>query len=453
MNRRRFLKRAARAAAGTAAFPLVVPASALGKDGAVAPSNRIVVGCIGVGWQGMNNLRGFLRQPDVEVAAVCDVCRKSTDYFMGNVTAGLEPAREAVEDYCASRTTSGQYKGCSAYTDFRDLLLRRDIDAVTVCTPDHWHGVIGVAAARAGKDIYCEKPLANSVAEGRAICDAVSRYGRILQTGSHERSNDSVRLACELVRNGRIGELGAIRVNMPNDEPHHAQVRENCDPKPTMPVPAGFDYDRWLGRAPWAPYTKMRCHFWWRFILDYGGGEMTDRGAHIIDLAQFVNDADSTGPVELSATGKAPREGLFDTFMEYQFQCRYANGVRMIGESVAPRGIRFEGADGWIFVHIHGGRLEAEPESLLTERIGPNEIHVGRTRGDHRRDFLDAVRSRSQPVAPAEAGHRTATICHLLNIAMRTGQTLAWDPQAERITNVPELNRLLVPPMRGAWSA
>ncbi len=406
------------------------------------------MGCIGVGGQGTYNMRAFMQNPDVQVVAVCDVDRRFQN--QGSSWLGLEPAKQAVETYYAGRSPAGDFKGCAAYGDFRELLARPDIDAVTVCTPDHWHGVISVAAAQAGKDIYCEKPLTNTIAEGRAVCEAVKKHSRILQTGSHERSNDSVRFAAELVRNGRIGKLHTITVNLPNSDPHHKKIMQSTTMPATMSVPATLDYDFWLGPTPKVEYTKERSHFWWRFILDYGGGEMTDRGAHIIDLAQFINDVDGTGPVELWARGTAPRSGLFNAFMEYEFECKYANGVRMIGTSKEPRGLKLEGSDGWIFIHIHGGRLEADPADLLQQSIGPNEIHLGRS-PEHHRNFLDAVKARTQPVAPAEVGHRTGTICHLLNIAMLTGRKLHWDPQGELITNDAEANRMTSRPMRSPW--
>jgi predicted dehydrogenase len=222
-------------------------------------------------------------------------------------------------------------------------------------------------------------------------------------------------------------------------------------PQPTMAVPEGLDYDMWLGPTPKAEYTKRRSHFWWRFILDYGGGEMTDRGAHIIDLAQFINNTDNTGPVEISGAGKtAPGGGLFNAFMEYSFECMYANGVRLVGTNKAPRGLKIEGSDGWIFINIHGGRLEARPESVLREQIGPGEIHVGRSRSHHQ-NFIDAVKMRQQPFASVEVGHRTATICHLINIAMLTGRKLKWDPEKETIVGDEEANRMLSRPMRSPW--
>ena len=196
---------------------------------------------------------------------------------------------------------------------------------------------------------------------------------------------------------------------------------------------------------------KKRSHFWWRYILDYGGGEMTDRGAHIIDLAQLILNMDNSGPVEINAKGEAPRDGTFNTFDKYDFHCRYANGVDMYGTTDTPRGIKFEGSDGWIFIHIHGGRLEASSEALLRETIGPNEIHLERS-PVHQRNFLNCVRTRKPPLAEAEIGHRTATICHLLNIAMSAGAALKWDPVREEITNSSELNKMVLRPMRSPWS-
>ncbi|MCX5637005.1 MAG: Gfo/Idh/MocA family oxidoreductase [Planctomycetota bacterium] len=449
VDRRSFIKNGAVLAGAAVGFPYVVSSSALGKAQATAASDRIVMGCIGVGGQGTYNMRAFLNNPDVQVAAVCDVSDESGDYW-GDLRAGLMPAQRIVEDFYGRQKSSGIYKGCGAYKDFRRLLERDDIDAVTVCTPDHWHGLISTAAARAGKDIYCEKPLTNTVAEGRAVCDAVRRYGRVLQTGSHERSNDSARFACELVRNGRIGKLHTIRITLPVDEPHHHWVKENNKPRAAMPVPEGFDYDMWLGSTPYLPYTDKCCIFWWRFILAYGGGEMTDRGAHVIDLAQLGNGTDDTGPVEISARGGQLREGRYDVFMDFEFECTYANGVRMIGQSWGKRGVKFEGTDGWVFINIHGGAIEADPVSLLREIIGPDEIHLGRSAGHHQ-DFINAVKSRGETIATAEIGHRTATICHLLNIAMQTGRKLVWDPKAERVVNDAEADRMLSSPMRSPW--
>ena len=335
-------------------------------------------------------------------------------------------------------------QGCAAYNDFRELLARDDIDAVCIGTPDHWHGLVCIAAAKAGKDMYCEKPLVNTIAEGVAVRDAIKRYGRVLQTGSHERSRPNARYACELVRNGRIGKLHTIRVNLPWDD-------RDLTPLPVpMPVPEGFDYDLWLGPTPWYPYTEKRCHFWFRYILEYSGGEVTDRGAHVIDIGQLGNGTDDTGPVEITGKGDFLRAGLFDIAVKYQFDFTYANGVKMLCTTDGPRGLKFEGTDGWIFIHIHGGNLEASSPALLKEQIGPNEIHLGRSPGHHE-DFLRAVRTRGTPMASVEVGHRSATMCHLANIAMVTGRTIKWDPVAERITNDEAAQKMCTRPMRGEW--
>ncbi|MBN1480152.1 gfo/Idh/MocA family oxidoreductase [candidate division KSB1 bacterium] len=453
MNRRTFLKSLS-CSIGVATAPVIIPGSALGKNGAVAPSDRIVIGCIGLGGQGTHNMRAFINQPDTEIRALCDVDEGVGDFDMlyqepGNRDAGLQPAVEKAIDAYKNRGAVKKPADFSTFIDFRELLARQDIDAVTVCTPDHWHGLISIAAAQAGKDIYCEKPLVNSVIEGREVCDAVQQHNRILQTGSHERSNNSVRYAYELVANGRIGTLKEIHVNMPNSDDHHMTLRQDNGPHPEMPIPKGFHYDLWLGPASWAPYTKKRAHFWWRFILETGGGEMTDRGAHIIDLAQFMNDADDSGPITLEATGEQVKSKLFDCFIEYKFECRYKNGLKLFGTSEGDRGLKLVGDQGWIFIHIHGGRLEASNPDILKSVIGPNEIHTQYSPGHHR-NFLDAVKSRKKAIAHEEIGHRTATICHLLNIGMLLNKPISWDPVKE-ISTDDAVNKMLKRPMRSPW--
>ena len=430
-TRRQFCKLAAAASAATLSIPYVVPSSALGKDGAAAPNDRIVMGCIGTGGRGGGNMRTFMGDKDVQVVAVCDVD-----------TNHRNSAQNAVHKHYGNQD-------CAAYKDFRELVARKDINAVSIATPDHWHALSSIAAAKAGMDIYCEKPLANSVGEGRAICRAVKQNKCILQTGSHERSGNA-RLGCELVRNGRIGKLHTIRINLPCSDGHHQRVKQTTEMPPTEPVPEGFDYDFWLGHTPMVPYTPMRCHFWWRFILAHGGGEMTDRGAHVIDIGQLGADTDDTGPVEIEAKGSRNTSGLFDAFMEYEFVNTYANGLKMIGQSSGTRGLKFEGTDGWIFIHIHGARLEASNPDLLKASEEAAWISLGRSPGHHR-NFLDCVKSRQDPFATAEIGHRTGTICHLNNIAMITGRKLRWDPQQEQITNDAEANAMLTPKMRPPW--
>lgn len=431
INRRDFLK------AGTIAVaaPMIVPSSALGLDNTTAPSERITLGCIGTGGKGRNNLSRFAKFNDVQIVAVCDVddnhrgaAKKMTDQHYGN--------QDALE-----------------YDDFRDLLTNESIDAVSIATPDHWHALTSIAAANAGKHIYCEKPLANSVGEGRAICDAVENNKVTLQCGSHERSTNSIRYACEQVRNGAIGDLTRIQINLPTDQNHHLQVKQSLEAPAVMPVPEHFDYDFWLGHTPMVPYTEKRCHFWWRFILAYGGGEMTDRGAHIIDIAQLGANADDTGPVEFEATGTRNKSGLFDAFMEFEFVNTYAGGLQMVGSSSGQRGLKFEGTDGWIFIHIHGGKLEASRDDIVANQQSRAQVgdDLGRSPGHHR-NFIDCVKSGEQPFATAEIGHRTATICHLNNIAMAVGRPLKWDPVKEEIIGDPEASARLTPKMRAPWS-
>jgi len=428
-TRRAFLK-----TGGAILAPTVLPASVFGRDGATAPGERIVMGMIGVGGQGSYHVRALSGNQDAHIAAVCDVDSER-----------LARAAQTVESAYAGRTKDDTYRGCDRYGDFREMIARTDIDAVLVAAPDHWHAEMAIAAMKAGKDCYIEKPLSLTVAQGRRVCEAARRYRCVLQVGSHERSRSNARFACELVRSGRIGKLHTIRVNMPvGGDP------KGIPPQPVMPVPETLDYDMWLGPAPRAPYTSKRCHFSFRYIMDYSGGEMTDRGAHVMDIAQLGNDTDDTGPVEVEGKGSRPANGLFNTFTKYAFRFRYANGVEMMGSSVGARGIRFEGTDGWIFVHIHGGNLEAEPVSLLKEKLGPNDVHLGRSPGHHQ-DFLHAIRTRGVPFAPPEVGHRTATLCHLANISMLVGKTFDWDPIAERVTNCPEADRLLRRPPRPPW--
>jgi predicted dehydrogenase len=431
MTRRAFLGAAAAGAAACA--PVIVPATALGRDGRAAPSERVVLAAIGTGGKGQHNVGQFLAMPDVQVTAVCDVDKKHLDAATG-----------AVNKHYGN-------EDCKATGDFRELLADRGIDAVCVSTPDHWHALISIAAAKTGKDIYCEKPLANSIGEGRAVCKAVRTTGRVLQVGSHERSNPKVRYACELVRRGHLGEVKTIRVQMPTDQSHHDHVRKSLQEPMPEPVPEGFDYDFWLGHTPEVPYTTGRCHFWWRFILGYGGGEMTDRGSHILDIAQFAAGKDGAGPVHVQATGERNASGLYDAFMAYSFVNTYADGLRIVGESKGPRGLRFEGTEGSLFVAIHGGEMQAEPASLLGVKI--DGFDPGRADApSHQRNFIDCVKSRETPLAPVEAGHRTATLCHLNNIAMRLGRELRWDPLVERVRNDNEANALLLPRMRAPWA-
>jgi len=424
ITRRRFLKNVTGFTAGAIAFPYIVPSSALGNAGSVAASNRIVMGCIGVGGMGTGDMRGFMSKKEVQVVAVCDVDKSQRDKAKKNV--------------------DGKYKNsdCKTYLDFRDVIARDDIDALSLAMPDHWHSIPAVMGARAGKDIHAQKPLARTIAEGRAICDAVKRYGIIWQTGSQQRSGRDFHRACELVRNGRIGKVMRVEVGLPTGG--------GSDNKPIQPVPEGVNWDFWLGPAPWVPYRGI-MHWNWRWMMDYSGGQLTDWAGHHIDIAHWGLDLERTGPVEIEGTGVYPKDGIYDVPMEYKFTCKYANGVVMTvaNNKQIPQGTKWYGESGkWIYVKR--GKLEANPASVLKEVIGPDEIKLYRS-WDHKQNFLNCVKSRKETIAPAEVAHRSISVGLLGEIAMLTQRKLRWDPDKEVFGNDEQANRMLSRPMRSPW--
>jgi predicted dehydrogenase len=430
-NRRTFLKRASAAAVGVIGLPHILPSTVFGKSGAVAPSNRIRIGCIGVGNMGSYNMSAFLEKPEAEIVAICDVDEKRRKESIATV-----------------EKKSGK-KGCVGYNDFREMLNRTDLDAVSIATPDHWHALLAVAAAQRGLDIYGEKPLAFSIAEGRAIVDAVQRYSIVWQTGSWQRSVRNFRYACELVRNGRIGKVHTVRVGLPNGY----SIDEQGGYLP-VPPPKGFDYEMWLGPSPRVPYTPNRCHWNFRWISDYSGGQLTDWAGHHCDIAQWGMGTEMTSPIEIEGVAEFPKaeDGLFDTATKYRFECKFKEGFTMIvaDRTQQPKGmgVQFEGTDGWIWVDRDG--LDASPKSLISSVIGPEEIHLYRS-DDHHQNFLDCVRSRAETITPARIAHRSIMIGHLGLIAMKLGRKVRWDPEAERFINDPEADRLLSRPMRSPW--
>lgn len=429
-SRRAFLKKSLTVTAGMAAFPYIVPGSALGLDGTTAPSNRHVMGCIGTGSQGMSNLEGFLKFQEFQVVAVCDVDRSHR-----------ANAKTAVDG------TYGN-QDCTEYNDFRELLARTDLDCVSIAVPDHWHAIPAIAAARRGLDIYAEKPLALTIPQGRAMERAVRRYGVVWQTGSWQRSQEHFRHACELVRSGRIGVVHTVEVGLPTGP--------SCEPQPEMPIPEGFDYDFWLGPAPWAPYTEKRCHWNFRWILDYSGGQLTDWAAHHCDIANWGMGTEHTGPVEVEGRGEYPREGLWNAATNYKFSCVYQAGaspvapdgfIMHVSNSFAG-GAKFIGSEGW--VSVDRGGLSTSPETLKDSVIGANEVRLYDS-ANHARNFLDCLGSRAQTIAPIEAAHRAISIAHLGNIAMRLERKVRWDPVTETILDDAESARLLDRSMRGPW--
>ena len=418
-SRRNFLKSAA-----LAGVPLLLPSRLLG---AVGPNSKINLGFIGVGGRGTGNMRDALGRTDIRVVAVNDLDRSRRER--------------------AQQIVNGVYgdNACAGHHDFRELLARSDVDAVMICTPENWHSLVTIAAAKAGKDVYCEKPFAPTIAEGRAAVEAVKRYGRILQTGSQERSRPGGHFICEMARSGALGRIHTVRVNLP-------AIRHEIEVQPVEPVPDGFDYEFWLGPAPWAPYTPKRCHGSFRWILDYSDGELTDRGCHVGDLAQYGLGTDRSGPVAIEGRGVFPTEGLWNTAYEYEIQARYANGVKLEITSNEPRGVKFEGDAGWMFYHVHGGELEASSKALLSYRPNTNALGITDVTTDHLQNWLNAIRLRRQPVAPAECGHRSSSLCHLANIAIQLQRPLRWDPATERFENDPAANAMTRRSMRPPWN-
>ncbi len=432
MTRRDFLK----AAAVTSAAPMIVPSSVFARP---APSDMMLFGCIGVGRQGQGDMQGLIYrglEVGARVVAVSDVDSHR-----------MEDAQWLAEKIYALELGRDKYTGISTHADFRDLLARKDLDGVSIVTPDFWHGPMGILAARAGKDIYLEKPLTYSIGEGRRLVEAVRKNGRILQVGSQQRSSIYFLKACELTRNSRIGKLHTIHVWLPEDQ-------GEGDPRP-VPVPRNLDYDSWMGPTAEQPFSEDRVHPQrdysrpgWLQIQRYCLGMVTGWGSHMMDIGQWGNGTEDTGPVTIEATAEFPDRGIFDVHTKFKAEAVYANGVRMIMETGEPAGVRFEGDKGWIFVQR--GEIEASDPVILRERPGTGEVKLYQS-GNHMKNFLECVKSRREPAAPVEVGHRSNTICIMTHIAMKLGRKLRWDPKAERFIDDQEANRWLDYPHRNPW--
>ncbi|MHC4176734.1 MAG: Gfo/Idh/MocA family protein [Planctomycetota bacterium] len=420
MTRRSLLRRAAGWSVGG---PLVIPSSVL-PAGDNSPSERIRIGMIGLGDRGKVHLTGGMggafrtgslrTRKDIELVTYCDVIE--------------------------SRLPRPTQREARNYIDFRELLAREDIDAVVISTPDHWHAVMVNEAARAGKDIYCEKPLSLTIREARAIVRAANRYESVFQTGSQQRSDISgrFRFACEMVRSGRIGQVKQVRV-------YAAKTSSHCD-LAAEPVPAGLHWDMWLGPAPWRPYNGEIIKGWpigWRLFRDYSGGEMTDAGAHYMDIVQWGLGTERSGPVEI-----IPPDGKDAQYLTYV----YANGTEVIhnpAKGAGKHGAFFVGTEGT--VAVDGRHLETRPASIANKPIGPDEAHLYRST-NHHSDWLRAVRTRQKPICDAETGCRSVTVCHLGNIARWLGRPLKWDPVKEKFVGDAEANRCLDRTKREPWA-
>ncbi len=430
MNRRQFLKLSTAAAVGAFGFPQIVPASVLGKSGAIAPSNRIVMAGIGFGMMGIPNMEAFLEKDEVQWVAVCDLDENH-----------LEQARDIVNQKYGN-------KDCAVYRDFRELCQRTDIDAVSIAVPDHWHAIPVIACARAGFDIYGEKPLSHDLLEGRAMCEAVKRYGRIWQTGSWQRSVANFHHACELVRNGRIGKILKVEVGLPQG---HYDFAGTAHLNTYGSPPKELDYDFWVGPAPYSQYCTARIHMNWRWVMDFGGGQLMDWVGHHVDIAHWGMGFDYAGPVEIQGWGEFPRRGIWDSPTRYYLKAKYADGTPMDiagGFDEIRGGTKWIGEHGWIWVNREA--QETHPPALWNEFIGPDEKRLYKSR-DHYQNFLDGVGSRKETITPIEVAHRSASVGHLGVIAIELGRKIRWDPKTETILDDPEATRLLGRSYRSPW--
>ncbi len=443
-SRRTFLKAAAGAAAITG-FPTIVPSSVFGQN---SPGNRINIGAIGVGRISRgHDLPGIWQYDTARIMAVCDLDSNR-----------VELGKKLINEYYAKK--SGKpWDGVTGYHRYQDLLANKDIDAVVISTPDHQHATCAVAAVRAGKDVYLQKPASLTISEGRFLSDTVQKSGRIFQIGSQQRSWKQFHRACELVRNGRIGQLKHVEIGLPGD-PSGPEA-------PEMPVPANLNYDAWLGSTPLKYYTEIRVHPQkdfsrpgWLRCEQFGAGMITGWGAHHVDTAHWGMDTERTGPVEIWGTAEFPTSGLWDVHGKFKTEAIYANGMTMAISGDYPNGIKFYGSEGWLFVTrdelvtdsdpVSGAKVEplvASNPKILTSVIGPNEVHLYES-AEHHGNWLECIRSRKETAAPVEIAHRACSTCLLHHIAMKTKRRLHWDPAKERFQNDDAANALLSRPQR-----
>src|SRR5688572_20457778 len=454
VSRRKFLETSVKATALTTValgFPSIVPASVFGQN---APSNRINVGAIGVGRiSRIHDMPGVWKTDFAQIVAVCDLDTKRA-----------AEGRKLVNEYYSKRDEK-PFNGVKEYHDYHELINNKAIDAVLISTPDHTHAMIAVAAARAKKHMYMQKPASLTISEGRFVSDVVQKSGVKFQIGSQQRSSEQFRYAAELVRNGRIGQLKTVYIGLPGDPAGKDE--------PAMPVPTTLNYDMWLGSTPVVPYTENRVHPQtgygrpgWLRCEQFGAGMITGWGAHHLDSAHWGMDTEHTGPVEIWGSAEFPKQGLWDVHGPFKTEARYANGVHMIVSGEYPNGIKFEGTDGWIFVsrgnetvtasdpvaRLKDARaLAASDPKIITSVIGPDETHLYESK-DHHGNWLECVKTRRQPIAPVEVAHRACSACLLHHIAMKAKRKLFWDPEKERFKNDDEANAWLSRPQRPPYT-
>ena len=424
-SRRGFLK--AMLAASVA--PMAVPPSVLGR-GWTAPSERVTFGCIGTGGHFMGrNLPCMKLVPDIQLVSVCDVDAER-----------MESARMAV--------SQSYGPGVTAHGDFREILAKPDVDAVMISTADHWHVMISILAARAGKDVMCEKPLTYNVADGRQLVETIRRTGRVFQTASENRTVPEYKQMCEIARSGRLGKIRRVTVGLPGG---YWSGTQKFSPVVYSDPPKTLDYDMWLGPAPVKPYTPARTHFVFRWISDTSGGMLCDWGAHLLDLAQWALNREQGGPVKVEGYGWKPAHEVYDTLTDFHIRYEYEDGVELFVDACVPK-LRIEGDEGWIESVQWRGPVQASSRKLL-EPVGPGEVQLKSERvdGEHV-SFVKAVKSRASAYAPAEVGHRSITLAHIGNIAIACGRPLRWDPQAERFVDAPDADKMLSREKRAKWN-
>jgi predicted dehydrogenase len=436
-TRRDFLQRSAKASlalglAGTA--PAIYPSAVLGKS---APSNKVVFGHIGMGWRGFELLRQCVRNDNIRIAAICDLDYRFLTHrrlFLDDYM-GIE--RQWVKgdgwDNVPAPPPSG---AVDPYYDYRYVLDRKDIDAVVIAVPDHWHARLYLDALDAGKDVYGEKPLALTINQGRKVVRKVHQTGRIFQTGLQQRSSHLFRTACEYVRNGRLGKLRRIRIIIRGTD-----VR---DPVPDSPVPPGLDWEKWLGPAELVPYNELRCHVYFRYFYEYSGGQVTDLGCHDTDIAQWALGMDESGPRFIEGTCET-KPGAFNTFTTFNFKLTYDSGVELCIESGDGFDMIFYGDEGEIFVNRQ--KIVSTPDDILKEPLSSSDERLF-VSNDHMQNFVDCIKSRERPVCDVEVGHRSSAVSHLANICGFVGRKLEWDPVKELFVNDLEANSHLERPER-----
>jgi myo-inositol 2-dehydrogenase/D-chiro-inositol 1-dehydrogenase len=449
LSRRQFLKASAAGAAGAIALPTILPCSVFGQS---APAKKIHVAQIGCGRIAHQmDMPGIIKHDRARIVALCDLDSKR-----------LEHAKNYVEGYYAKKG-GDKAPSVKTFSDYRELLQAPDIDAVAISTPEHWHAELLIAAALAGKDVYVQKPSTLTLTEGRLASDILRQKRRAFQIGSQQRSAANFRLACELVRNGRIGKVHSVRIGLPTD-PSGGNEAE-------MPVPTNLNYDMWLGCTPKVPYTEDRVHSQssitdrpgWLRIESYCLGMITGWGSHHVDIAHWGMGTELTGPVEIEGKAEFPTKGLWNVHGPYHIEAKYANGATMIIDNQFPNGIKFEGADGWIFVTRGGAKvtasdpvtafgkaLDASNPEILRSKIGPNEIHLHKS-DDHHLDWLLSIQTRKPAVTTPEEAHRSTSACILGWIAMKLGRKLRWDPVKEVFLNDDQANALLSRPQRAPY--